>query len=263
VDRVSTRRDFLKTAGLTAATLAAPLALARPAPALACQDTGLTLACGGIVDRPEGGEPGFTPSWVRAYLPTMLWPTATELDTPLGKVEFGQYFRVQAPQSGPRLYVFDPRSNQMAFVGAEAVGPVGPPEWAKYLDGLDGRWIDVTLTPLQHYVAMQGDLPLRQGLVTAGTQGTTKPGYYQINRRVYNETMDSRTIPGLQDHYLLKNVLFTQYFTYDGAALHYNWWGPPRGFGYPGSHGCLGMQYDDSKYLWDWADIGTPVVIHM
>src|SRR2546430_1908474 len=79
---------------------------------------------------------------------------------------------------------------------------------------------------------------------------------------VADQTMDSRTIPGLADHYLLKDVLFTQYFTGDGAAIHYNWWGPPRGFGYPGSHGCLGMRYDGSKFMWDWAGVGTPIVIH-
>ena len=158
--------------------------------------------------------------------------------------------------------MWDPRGNRLAYVPAESVGPVGPPYWAEYLNGLDGRWIDVTLSIPQHYVAMQGDQGVRQGLVTAGLQGTTKPGYYQINRRVYNETMDSRTIPGLQDRYLLKNVMFTQYFTWDGAAIHYNWWGPPNGFGRPGSHGCLGMMYDDSQFLWEWAEIGTPVVIH-
>jgi lipoprotein-anchoring transpeptidase ErfK/SrfK len=115
---------------------------------------------------------------------------------------------------------------------------------------------------MQNLKAMQGDMQVLQDLVTAGTQGTTKPGFYRILRRVYNETMDSRTIPGLADSYNLKDVLFTQYFTGDGAAIHYNWWGPPRGFGMPGSHGCLGMRYDGSKFLWDWATVGTPIVIH-
>jgi lipoprotein-anchoring transpeptidase ErfK/SrfK len=127
---------------------------------------------------------------------------------------------------------------------------------------MDARWIDVDLRIPQHAVAMQGDLPLREALVTAGLRGETLPGSYQILRRVYNETMDSRTIPGLKDKYLLKNVLYTQYFTGDGAAIHYNWWGPPNGFGRPGSHGCLGMMFDDSKFFWEWADVGTPLSIH-
>ena len=35
-----------------------------------------------------------------------------------------------------------------------------------------------------------------------------------------------------------------------GAAIHYNWWAPLHGFGKPGSHGCLGMRLDGSKYMW-------------
>jgi hypothetical protein len=84
------------------------------------------------------------------------------------------------------------------------------PVWAEYLNGQDARWIDVTLSVPQHAVAMQGDVALRESLVSAGLRGETRPGHYQILRRIYNETMDSRTVPGLTDRYLLKNVLFTQ-----------------------------------------------------
>jgi lipoprotein-anchoring transpeptidase ErfK/SrfK len=66
-----------------------------------------------------------------------------------------------------------------------------------------------------------------------------------------------RTSPG---GYFLEDVLYTQYFTNDGASLHYNWW---KGtFGYPGSHGCLGLNRDDAAWFWEWASIGTTVVIH-
>ncbi len=32
-------------------------------------------------------------------------------------------------------------------------------------------------------------------------------------------------------------------------------------WGYAGSHGCLGLTYQDSAWLWEWAHVGTPVVI--
>ena len=60
--------------------------------------------------------------------------------------------------------------------------------------------------------------------------------------------------------YHLEHVLFTQYFSADGASIHYNYWS--SNFGYSGSHGCLGLDRADSEFLWNWADIGTPVVIH-
>ena len=78
-------------------------------------------------------------------------------------------------------------------------------------------------------------------------------------RRVPNETMDSMTLGIPHDSpygYLVKNVLWTQYFTADGASLHDNYWS--SNFGGVGSHGCLGLSLADSKWLWDWASIGVP-----
>jgi hypothetical protein len=257
------RRAFLQGAVAAAAgALALPLA---PAPSVAAcseEQAGPSGICGGSVaflDRPAG-NPSFQPFWVSTHLATKLWPTAAEVAEPLDAVGTEKLFRVDAPQRGYRLFVWDPRRNRHGYLGAEAVGPADAPFWAGFAD--DGKWLDVNLTPLQHIRAMQGDEQVMRDLVTAGLQNATKPGFYRILRRVYNETMDSRTVPGSTDTYLLKDVLYTQYFTGDGAAIHYNWWGPPRGFGYPGSHGCLGMRMDGSKFLWEWATIGTPLVIH-
>jgi hypothetical protein len=258
------RRQFLRaaTGAAAALTLALPLV---PQPASACapgDGTGSGDICAAAASAPRpAGDPGFESFWVSTYLGTKLWSTADSVQDPIDSVEPGKLFRVDEPQQGYRLLVWDPRENRHVFIGSEAVGPTEAPFWSAFAD--DGKWMNVTLTPLQHLVAMQGDKQVLDDLVTAGLQGTTKPGFYRIQRRVYDETMDSTTIPGLQDHYHLTGVLFTQYFTGDGAAIHYNWWGPPRGFGYPGSHGCLGMRYDGSKFLWDWAEIGTPIVIHM
>jgi len=258
-----TRRLFLRTAATSAAALALPL-VPNPTPVAACAlDDG--TGAGGLCNNPTAnarpaGDPSFEPFWVMTHLSTKLWPTPAEVVNPVDTTENGRLFRVDEAQEGYRLLVWDPRENRHVYIGTEAVGPADTPFWSAFAE--DGKWVDVTLTPMQHLKAMQGDKEVLQDLVTAGTQGTTKPGFYRILRRVYNETMDSRTVPGLSDSYNLKDVLFTQYFTADGAAIHYNWWGPPRGFGYPGSHGCLGMRYDGSKYMWDWATIGTPIVIH-
>jgi hypothetical protein len=258
------RRLFLRAATGTAAAvaLALPLVPARVAACTTDDGTRPDDSCGEDVGvtRPAG-DPSFEPFWVTTFLDTKLWPTATEIGSPVDSVDTGKLFRVEEPQQGYRLLVWDPRENRHVFIGSEAVGPTPAPFWSAFAD--DGKWMDVTLTPMQHLVARQGEKVVLEDLVTAGTQGTTKPGFYRILRRVADETMDSTTIPGLADHYHLTGVLFTQYFTGDGAAIHYNWWGPPRGFGYPGSHGCLGMRYDGSKFLWDWATIGTPIVIHM
>ena len=65
-----------------------------------------------------------------------------------------------------------------------------------------------------------------------------------------------------EEFYRLENVLFTQYFTDRGHALHLAWWKTPETIGRPGSHGCLNLLLEDAEYFWNWAGIGTPVYCH-
>jgi hypothetical protein len=131
-------------------------------------------------------------------------------------------------------------------------------------DEFNGRWLDVNLSVPARVTAYEGDTPVRSFLTIKGAGPRPTPtGVFTILRRVANETMNSDTIgiprfgPG---GYYLTNVLFTQYFTGDGASLHYNYWS--SSFGYAGSHGCLGLTYGDSDWLWEWAHVGTPLMIH-
>lgn len=136
--------------------------------------------------------------------------------------------------------------------------PVAPPELGNDAPR-EGKWIDVHLTQ-QLMVAYEGRSPVRTVVTTTGMPGwETPPGFYSINTRVANETMESGSI-GAEDFYVLKNVLFTQYFTDRGHALHYAWWKTAETIGRPGSHGCLNLLLEDAQFFWDWATIGTPVV---
>ena len=131
-------------------------------------------------------------------------------------------------------------------------------------DSFDGRWLHARLVPVTKVVAYEGQTPVRTMLALRGIAVFPTPtGTFSILRRVPNETMDSMTlgIPHNSPYgYLVKNVLYTQYFTPDGASLHDNYWS--SNFGGIGSHGCLGLSYADSKWLWDWASIGTPVIVN-
>jgi hypothetical protein len=150
------------------------------------------------------------------------------------------------------------RTDSGDFVPADAVFVPARTE------DFSGRWLDVNLNTPARVTAYQGDTVVNSFLTIKGAGPRPTPtGVFTILRRVANETMNSDTIgiprngPG---GYYLTNVLFTQYFTNDGASLHYNYWSSM--WGYPGSHGCLGLTYNDSAWLWGWAHIGTPVVIH-
>ena len=150
------------------------------------------------------------------------------------------------------------RTDSGDFVPAEAVFVPARTE------DFTGHWLDVNLNSPARVTAYEADTPVRSFLTIKGAGPRPTPtGVFTILRRVANETMNSDTIgiprfgPG---GYYLTNVLFTQYFTGDGASLHYNYWSSM--WGYAGSHGCLGLTYNDSAWLWGWARIGTPVVIH-
>jgi len=127
-----------------------------------------------------------------------------------------------------------------------------------------GRWIDADLVEPAMLTAYEDDRPVLTTLSIHGAGPRPTPlGVFRIIRRVADETMNSDTIgiprfgPG---GYFLTHVLFTQYFTGDGASLHYNYWS--GNWGYAASHGCLGLTYADSAFLWSWASLGTPVYVH-
>ena len=132
-------------------------------------------------------------------------------------------------------------------------------------DGMSGRWIEVDRGD-QVARAIQNGQVVYSAPVTVGTPSFPTPvGSFTITRRVANETMDSRTVGiplSSPEGYYLPGVLYTQYITDDGVSLHYNYWSPSGAFGnYPGSHGCIGLLLADAKFFWDFADIGTPVII--
>lgn len=127
-----------------------------------------------------------------------------------------------------------------------------------------GHWIDVNLTQ-QIIAAYDGPRPVFWAVMSSGAPGwETVTGTYPILRRVLNETMSSATLRvPVAIPYYLPNVLYTQYFTDFGAAIHDNYWkGPDSPFGVPTSHGCIGVPEPQARQFWDWATLGTIVNIH-
>ncbi len=150
-------------------------------------------------------------------------------------------------------------SSMSLFVNRAVAAP--PPQAASAGE----HWAYVSLTTQRIY-AMKGQTPMYVGLVTTGKPGFATPrGSFRILRRVADETMDSQTIgiPRTSPQgYYLPNVLFTQYFTWAGDALHFNYWQPESVFGQtPTSHGCVGMGYADARFFWDFLQRGDRVVI--
>jgi len=123
------------------------------------------------------------------------------------------------------------------------------------------RWILVD-TENEQMTAMIGNTALYTALVTTGKDGWETPhGTFAILYRVANETMTSASI-GAEEDYVLTDVLYTQYFTNQGHAIHDNYWRPDDYFGrVASSHGCVGARLADAEFFWRFATYGTRVTV--
>ena len=268
--------------------------------------------------------------WVQTWKPAELWSNAGATAIGFGSVRPFTYLRVHGEVEGNgRIYVFNPRTQNFAYVDAANVGPSTAPSeaylrgpavkatlnlparasgtasiyrepilddlswahdlqhndvmlvkdlveaedgtrWYRLQDGTfaleeqvrapgpikppAGKWIDVLLPGPTLVTAYEDGKAVYSAMAIHGTPDWETPlGTFRTISRVANERMRG---PG----YDVSNVLFTQYFTGSGHAIHLNYWS--SNWGYAGSHGCLGMNYDDSLWFWNWAPLGTTIDIH-
>ena len=127
-----------------------------------------------------------------------------------------------------------------------------------------GHWVDVNLSQF-YAVAYNGSTPAYVAIITAGRDGKTPLGTFNIQSQVRREIMDSATVGiphGSSGWYYLENVEYTQYFLAGGYALHGNYWTPESSFGNFTSNGCVGLMNTDAAFFWNWLNIGDVVTIH-
>jgi lipoprotein-anchoring transpeptidase ErfK/SrfK len=119
------------------------------------------------------------------------------------------------------------------------------------------KWIDVDIST-QTLVAYEGTIPVFDSLVSTGTtEHPTVTGQFRIWLRFRSQDMDGYR---LGYDYFLRNVPFVQYFYYD-YSLHGTFW--HNNFGNPMSHGCVNLPTPVSEWLFNWAEYGTLVNIHI
>ncbi len=108
--------------------------------------------------------------------------------------------------------------------------------------------------------AYDGDTLFMQELISTGLDSTpTPPGNFTVYKKTPSRYMQG-PIPGVSDQYYdLPGVPWNLYFTKDGAVVHGAYW--HNHFGEPWSHGCVNLPPQAAKKLYDWADIGTPVIV--
>jgi lipoprotein-anchoring transpeptidase ErfK/SrfK len=117
---------------------------------------------------------------------------------------------------------------------------------------LSGHWIDIDLSQQMLY-AYDGDTLVASFLVSTGTSAhPTVTGTFSVYVKYLYTDMSG---PG----YYLPDVPYTMYF-YSGYGIHGTYW--HNNFGHPMSHGCVNMRTSDAGWMFDFSEVGTPVIVH-
>jgi lipoprotein-anchoring transpeptidase ErfK/SrfK len=119
-----------------------------------------------------------------------------------------------------------------------------------------GKWIEVDLSQ-QRLTMYIGNTPVASYLISSGMARTpTEVGEFHIYSKLPLTTMTG-TILG--EYYYIPNIPWVSYFD-GGEAFHGTYW--HHNFGHPMSHGCINMTIADAKTLYDFAPVGTKVIVH-
>ncbi len=114
------------------------------------------------------------------------------------------------------------------------------------------RWIEINLSK-QRLIAWEGAKPVHAVVISTGKKSTpTIPGIFTIQRKRRIDRMKG-------EDYDIDDVPYAQYYS-GGYAIHGAYW--HKNFGTPVSHGCINLAVDHAKWLFNWSEVKTPVVIH-
>ncbi|ARV58483.1 hypothetical protein BZZ01_07365 [Nostocales cyanobacterium HT-58-2] len=116
----------------------------------------------------------------------------------------------------------------------------------------DQRWIQINLSN-QRLIAWEGSTPVYAVIVSTGKKSTpTRTGVFQIQSKYKSARMQGTD-------YDIPDVPYTMYYS-GSYAIHGAYW--HRKFGTPISHGCVNVAPKHARWLFNWASIGTPVVVN-
>lgn len=109
--------------------------------------------------------------------------------------------------------------------------------------------------------AWQNGKQVNSWLVSAGKPTTPTPlGSFKIYAKFTVQDMRGNNPDG--SPYFQPHVRWVNYFS-DGSAIHGVYWHPLSWFGaINSSHGCIGVPDDEAEWIFNWAPIGTPVIVH-
>lgn len=112
----------------------------------------------------------------------------------------------------------------------------------------------------QMLYAYDGNDLFMEAKISTGVELTPTPrGLFRIYKKTPSRYMQG-PIPGIStEYYDLPGVPWNLYFTYQGAVIHGAYW--HNDFGKVHSNGCVNLPITDAAKLYQWADLGTEVLV--
>ena len=117
----------------------------------------------------------------------------------------------------------------------------------------NGRWIEINLYDQTISVYQQNRMVFAALIASGIKQMATRPGLFQVTKKVAAEHMSGAFEADRSDYYYLESVPWTMYFD-EARAIHGVYW--RTSFGRQVSHGCVNMSVVDSRWMYDWAKVG-------
>lgn len=113
----------------------------------------------------------------------------------------------------------------------------------------------------QMLYAYDGEEPFMETHISSGLELSPTPvGTFSIFKKMPSRYMQGPAPDSVDTSvYDLPGVPWNMYFTSDGAAIHGAYWHDD--FGDQHSHGCINMVPSEAEKLYEWADLGTQVII--
>ncbi|BAY86853.1 ErfK/YbiS/YcfS/YnhG family protein [Calothrix parasitica NIES-267] len=124
-------------------------------------------------------------------------------------------------------------------------------EKVKQLKNSNKRWIQVDLSE-QRLITWEGNKPVFGVIVSTGKKDTPTPtGVFNIYTKLEKTRMKG-------EDYDIENVPHTMYYQ-GGYGIHGAYW--HNNFGTPVSRGCVNVAPNHAKKIFNWASVGTTVVV--
>ncbi len=123
----------------------------------------------------------------------------------------------------------------------------------------NGRWVDINLAEQSLSIYEDNRMVFATLVSTGSDPFFTQPGLFKIYQKKDKETMSGDFSGDRSGYYYLEDVPWTMYFD-KLRALHGAYW--HARFGYDASHGCVNLSIGDSRWLYDWAEVGDYVFVY-